>query len=132
MVDITTPIYILDANTTYTLMNNIIMTGPFTLVGTGVTVDGKGFTITINSVPGFTGLFPVAVTVQNLGIKPSGTTTLATNAGWFFANGIPGIATNCYSTGTIGAAGGGIFGANCTGTATNCYTSGSISYDSPD
>ena len=98
----------LNTHISYKLMDNIIMTAPFTIEdGSGIIVDGNGYTITINNKPNFTGLFSKALTVKNLGVLP-GTSTLAQQAGWFFAKGtssaVPmgGSATNCYSTGDIG------------------------------
>jgi hypothetical protein len=110
---------------TYYLMGNITMTAPFSSVSTGVIFDGNNNTITINNISGFTGLFSAAVTVRNLGILSPGS-TLATNAGWFFATNIKGgSATNCYSTGAInGSNCGGIFGSDSSGTATYCHSTG--------
>ena len=103
------------AGETYTLLNDVSMSTPFTSVGAGVIFDGSGHTITIAGIPNFLGLFSTVATVKNLGILPSGTTTLADSAGWFFATTISGDATNCYSTGEIRNWSGGIFGQGSAG-----------------
>jgi hypothetical protein len=114
------------ANTTYILNTDIIVSVPVTTIGVNVIFDGNGHIITIVNNATFPGLFPVALTVKNLGILSSGS-TLTGNAGWFFAAGIGGIATNCYSTGSINNEGGGcIFGSSSSGIATNCYSTGDI------
>jgi hypothetical protein len=117
--------FILKNNYSYILAENVSMNSPFSFDGdgSGITVDGNGFTITAVGTS-WPGLFSKAVTVQNLGVLSAGTTAL--QAGWFFANGVAGSATNCYSTGAIGPAGGGIFGATSSGTAANCYSLGTI------
>ena len=110
---------------TYRLVADLTMTTPFSFSQGGlgtITVEGSGHTITVPDQ--WPGLFSQAVTVSNLGVLSTGST--ATNAGWFFANGVGGTATNCYSTGSIGLFGGGIFGRRSLGTATNCYSTGSI------
>ena len=117
---------VLASDTSYVLVENITMSAQFSQVGGNVAFDGNDHTITITTVSGFLGLFSAAVTVHNLGIL-HGTSTLASGAGWFFANSTGGTATNCYSTGPVGQDGGGIFGKISTGTAHNCYSMGDIS-----
>ena len=112
-------------STSYILMEPVIMTAPFSSVGASVIFDGGNYTITMNYGINFVGLFSATVTVSNLGVLP-GTSTLDAYAGWFFALGIGGSATNCYSIGDIGDNGGGIFGASSSGDASNCYSTGTI------
>jgi len=109
----------------YRLVADLTMTDPFTFSPNGsgpITIEGSGHTITVPEQ--WPGLFSQAVTVSNLGVLSEDSTTA--NAGWFFASGVGGTATNCYSTGTIGQYGGGIFGDQSSGTATNCYSTGFI------
>ena len=109
----------------------------FTITGAGAVFDGSYNNITISSVPSYPGLIQCnnatySATIQNLGVLATGTSTLATSAGWVVQN--PGAinlntgvtVTNCYSTGEI-IAGGGIFGDYASGTATNCFSIGAIS-----
>ena len=117
----------LSNGTAYVLAENVTMTTPFTFEGdgSGVTFDGSGHTITLPLY--WAGLFSKAVTVSNLGVLSTGSTLIG--AGWFFASGVGGTATNCYSTGRINQSGGGIFGNRSNGTATDCYSTGEIDSD---
>jgi len=127
-VDANTP---LANNTIYKVVAPLTMTAPFPFLGngSGTVIDGSGHTITATT-DNWPGLFSYAVDVSNLGILSS--LLMNNNAGWFFAQGIGGSATNCYSTGTISSSNsgatnfGGIFGYNSSGSATNCYSTGAI------
>jgi len=119
----------------------------FTFDSSGVTFDGSGHTIDISGVTtGFIGLFQNGtvdisgqsdITIKNLGVLSSGSTTLATQSGWicqsYFGKGATNNKIeNCYSTGEIsGYQAGGICGlyAGYSGhlTITNCYSTGAIS-----
>ena len=113
--------------TSYIFTENVNMYNPFTFAGdgTGITVDGNGHIVTVLNRLDWTGLFSSAITVQNLGIS-SVESVLYTGSGWFFGNGVGGVATNCYSTGLIEQQTGGIFGDYSSGTAINCYSTGTI------
>jgi hypothetical protein len=108
----------------YTVVEDLSMNAPFTIPGdgSGITVDGSGYTVT--AADQWTGLFSQAVSVSNLGVLSAGSTQ--SSAGWLFADGVGGTATNCYSTGVIGTSGGGIFSRFSTGSATDCYSTGII------
>ena len=123
--------YLIGENLTITTY--LTMTSPFTFdgSGTGITVDGSGYIITAldGSIGQFRapdewlGLFSKAITVKNVGIESS--MNLTYGAGWFFQEGVSGIAINCYTAGAIRFASGGIFGKAVTGgSATNCYSTG--------
>ena len=133
-----------------TLVSDITITSDFyfTFDGPGVTFDGSGHTIDISGVPDFNGLFRNGtdsepgkndITIKNLGVTSSGTTTLETNAGWicqsyFGRDASSNKIENCYSNGQIPKNGGGICGSH-TGDSSgnvivsNCYSLGDISGD---
>ena len=118
-------------NTTYTFVEDVTMSVPFTFVNTGdpqsIIVDGNSHTITVNTpYGGWSGLFSRAVSVQNLGILSEA--QLYGSNGWFFSSSVGGRAMNCYSTGSLIEACGGIFGSQVPmGTiAINCYSTGAI------
>jgi hypothetical protein len=125
----------IDANTplsdgvTYTLIQNVTISSPFNIPGTGagIVFNGSGHTIIVLANETWTGLFNKAINVSNLGVLSDGSTCSQLEA-WIFSQGVQGgIATNCYSTGPIlQQNGGGIFGYGSTGTATSCYNTGSV------
>jgi len=118
--------YTLNPINPYTLGENITVTQPFEVSDHGLAFDGSGSKITINAST-WSGLFNKVTTVRNLGVDGSANSvTLNESAGWFFASGVSGSATNCWSTGSISSQGGGIFGNGGTVTATNCWSTGSI------
>ena len=120
-----------------------------------ITFDGQGYTVTISNVDNFPGLFknntnPVNnITIKNVNIESTGTTTLAANAGWLcqqnFAKGasnnnvescnVEGNLTNQFCGGIFGQSSGSISGSasvtNCTftGDITNKYSGGIFGYN---
>jgi Hint domain len=119
---------------TYTLVENVTMSSPFSFSGSGAGIifNGNHHKVTVVNNMSWPGLFSAGITVSDLGIESSGSALFTVNdypsygGGWFFARGVGGSASNCYSTGPIAAGCGGIFGSQSGGTATNCYSSGSI------
>jgi hypothetical protein len=127
------------------------ISGYFIIGSDYITLDGQSNTITITTIPDYLGLIQngtsssdgyTNITVKNIGLLSSDTTTLANNGGWLcqryygksISTGTLSI-TNCYSTGAIsGSSSGGIcgdsYGSNASGDAEfkieNCYSKGSM------
>jgi len=111
----------------------------------GITFDGRGYSIIVNNVTNFNGMFNAALTAINITMSSAGTVNLSgggdeftgTPAGWIFSWGISGgVASNCVNLNVINRpgtllsspGGGGIFGSfvsNCT--AIQCTNSGAFS-----
>jgi len=139
-----------------TIGSTIGTSGYFILGSEYITIEGNDKTVTIDNVPNYPGLIQNGlidlnsgviisagysnISIQNIGVLSSGSTTLAENGGWlcqlFFgitiSNGTV-IIQNCYSTGVIDNNSGGIcgtaYGLFSSGTFTiqNCYSTGTIS-----
>ena len=125
-------------NLTFTNVNQYFIIG-----NSNITIDGSGNTVTIQNVSYYFGLvkndsgFNNNITVQNIGVLATGTTSLQGYCGWIGQQAFGNYATNCviqncYSTGTISGSGGGICGnivGNLLGnlSITNCYSTGTIS-----
>ena len=133
-MDASSNVTLTGAITINTSVNNYFIVG-----GTGVTFDGSGNTVTIDTITSYPGLIKCSnatyiTAIQNVGVLTSGGSTLAGNAGWvvqgYTSSGTDTNVTvsNCYSTGAIsGGNAGGIFGAYSDGTASNCHSTGNIS-----
>lgn len=112
-----------------------------------LTFNGNGNTITITNINNYQGLVKNGdsynsgiysnITIKNIILSSSGTTTLADYGGWlacrYFGlgsvdnSGYPTcLITNCSSNGIITTFSGGIVGANCTCKVTYCYSSGDM------
>ena len=119
--------------------------GYFIIGSSNITFDGNYKTVAINNLNNYLGFIQNGtssttgysnITVQNLGIITSGTTTLNSGAGWigqknFSKGALNNLITNCYSIGDITNTGsGGIcgdsVGSNGTITIEKCYSIGNI------
>jgi hypothetical protein len=139
------PVTISGSGLVITLGEDIVLNAVdhyFIIGSSNVTFDGNYNTVTISNVPDYLGLIKNGlesnaydnVTVQNIGIITSGSSTLFEDGGWvghqyFGNNSTPTTAVlinNCYSTGAIGERAGGITGRYSSGNATNCYSTGTI------
>lgn len=107
-------------------------------------LDGTQVKFTISNVTDYPGLIRNgtsgangnrAVSVKNIGVEASGSTTLLDDGGWicqsYFGRGVACSVLACYSTGEIPGGAGGIVGAfsgSSSGTLTieGCYSSGDI------
>jgi hypothetical protein len=117
-------------NTAYVLAADITSETPFTFSGSGVgiVVDGSGHTICISGTE-WPGLFSAPVTVLNLTLTTDSSSSLAAEAGWFFATTVGGVAYRCTNNGPIlndNCNNGGIFGSYSAGTALHCTNTGAI------
>lgn len=138
-----------------TFVNNLTLaSGNFFICGTNniqfgndtLNANGTRTVITVNNYANFPGLIQNGdvsnngknnITIQNIGLISSGTTTLIASGGWlaqqYFAKGVTGnYILNCYSTGNMtNNSSGGIAGANCGSSSgnlkiTGCYSTGNI------
>jgi hypothetical protein len=104
----------LSQNTILTSDITITANNYFTFIQDHITFDGQGYTITINEVRNFTGLFKNGtgsnaysnITIKNLNIEINGVTTLAERAGFlgqrYFGKGGSNILIeNCHVIGNI-------------------------------
>ena len=109
-----------------------------------VTIDGNANLVFIDNVIDYNGLIMNGnqlasmdaksnITIQNIGIISTGTTTLTNGYGWigqaFYGyNATNDNIINCYSTGDINSNCGGIVGSSSSNTTiANCYSTGTIS-----
>ena len=139
-----------------TFGENLTITGTtsyYFIIGSEyIEIDGNNKVVTISGIPSYPGLLRngtssgtsangyTNISIYNLGVVTSSTTTLVNNGGWichsYFGKAITSgniTVTNCYSTGAISSAGGGISGFNTgnsstggTITVTKCYSTGNI------
>lgn len=137
----------INANVTITIIENLTFNDVnmyFAILGTGVTIDGNGKTITIANVTNYMGVVNngnylganlgalSGSIVKSIGVISSNS-TLKSSCGWIgqqgYGNGAGFSITNCYSTGDmINSGSGGILGqAFMNGTVSNCYSLGNIS-----
>ena len=122
----------------------------FTIGSQYVTIDGSSNTVTVSGVVNYPGLVQNGtsgsngysnVTVKNIGLLTSGSTTLIADGGYigrrYFGRGSTNVViNNCYSTGNFSSnlnAGGicGSFAGSYSGSVTiaNCYSTGNIGPD---
>ena len=124
---------------TFTNIEQYFICGSEYITFDGVKDDGYRITITFTDIIGCLGLISGAKgqsNVQNIHVASSGTTTLASSAGWVcqssFGIGVSNVLIdNCSSSGDIGQEAGGICGSNAAGyqgnlTITNCHSLGDI------
>ncbi len=134
-VNANTGSYTISDGVTVTFGENLTITNTtqyFEIIGSNVTIDGAGYTVTINGVANFTGLVKsltgANVLIKNIIVNTSGSPTLAIGAGYIAASYNNATITNCYSSGSVnGKNSGGIAGRNNTGIISNCYSTGTIS-----
>lgn len=122
-------------NITYALTGNTTVTtvtAPFNVTAGGIVFDGRGYTITINGITNFLGLFNAALTVQNLSLDATGTYSLnrgmpgsdpSQDASWFMKCQIsaPTIISNCTNYANLDPRGSAFFGGNTSNcTAISC------------
>ena len=138
---------VLNDNVTITIEENLVFSNAnlyFAILGTGVTIDGNGKTITLSNLTNYLGLVNngdylgqnlsayADSIVGNIGVI-SNNSTLNEYSGWIgqrgYGNGAGFAISNCYSTGNMTNDGsGGILGqAIMNGTISNCYSLGEIS-----
>ena len=117
----------------------------FWLSSNNIIIDGNNKTVTVNDFPYFPGLITNGteakngynnITIKNISIVSTGTTTLSVGQGWicktYFGKGATGnIIQNCSSNGIISGSGGGITGKYTAINSTNfsiigCSASGDI------
>ena len=106
--------YVLTGNTTITTVRN-----PFNVTAGGIVFDGQGYTITINGITNFLGLFNAALTVRNVSLAATGTYSLDrgndppfTDSSWFMKTGIstPATISNCTNYANLTPGGSAFFG----------------------
>lgn len=78
-------------------------TAPFRVAGGGIVFDGRSNTIAVNNTPNFQGLFNASLSVRNLSLTATGTSTISGGAGWFIgSSGVSGaIISNCVNNGNL-------------------------------